>query len=122
MLSPLSTGPTGTNGGAKGGMGPFPMTSITCCMGSHMRKASESTVAMASCSAWKCLSGSLSLMPPSSASSMALVIELGMMISVIIGDGQVMSGMGMLGMGGAIGPGNAAKAGYQGSPGTITLS
>ena len=31
-----------------------------------------------------------------------------------------MSGVGMLGIGGAIGPGNAANAGYHGSPGTIT--
>src|SRR5437762_3258757 len=44
------------------------------------------------------------------------------MISDIIGETQVMSGIGMFGIGGAIGPGNAANAGYQGSPGTITLS
>src|SRR5207248_1203855 len=49
MLSPPITGPTGTNGGANEGIGPLPRTSITCCDGSHMRKAIESTVAMASC-------------------------------------------------------------------------
>ena len=32
-----------------------------------------------------------------------------------------MSGVGMFGIGGAIGPGNAANAGYHGSPGTIDL-
>src|SRR5260221_5531955 len=57
-LSPPTTGPTGTNGGANVGMGPFPSTSITCCDGSHIRNASESTVAMASWSAWYCFSGS----------------------------------------------------------------
>ena len=31
-----------------------------------------------------------------------------------------MSGIGMFGIGGAIGPGNAANAGYHGSPGTMT--
>src|SRR4051812_33714949 len=36
MLSPPTTGPTGTNGGANVGMGPFPSTSITCWDGSHM--------------------------------------------------------------------------------------
>src|SRR5437588_12757212 len=45
-----------------------------------------------------------------------------MMISVIIAEGQAMSGVGTLGIGGAIGPGKAANAGYQGRPGTITLS
>src|SRR5258705_3111776 len=45
-----------------------------------------------------------------------------MMMSVIFAETQVMSGMGMLGIGGAIGPGNAAKAGYQGRPGTVTWS
>src|SRR4051794_19904336 len=44
----------------------------------------------------------------------------GITIRVIIADGQAMSGVGMLGIGGAIGPGNAANAGYHGSPGTIT--
>src|SRR5712692_2153554 len=77
---------------------------------------------MASWSAWYCLSGSLSLRPPSSASSIALVMSSGMMIWVIIALGQAISGIGTLGMGGAIGPGNAANAGYQGRPGTITLS
>src|SRR6185312_16106752 len=33
-----------------------------------------------------------------------------------------MSGVGMLGIGGAIGPGKAANAGYHGSPGTMTWS
>src|SRR6059058_829337 len=120
MLSPPTTGPTGTNGGAKVGIGPLPMTSITCCIGSHIRNASESTVAMASCSAWYCLSGSLSFMLESSASSIALVMSSGMMMLVIFDETQVMSGIGTFGIGGAIGPGNAANAGYQGSPGTIT--
>ena len=43
-------------------------------------------------------------------------------MSAIFADGQAMSGIGMFGIGGAIGPGNAANAGYQGSPGTITWS
>src|SRR5260370_31613656 len=122
MLPPPTTGPTGTNGGANDGIGPLPITNITCCDGSHIRNASERTVAMASWSAWYCLSGSLSLRPPSSASSIALVMSSGMMIWVIIALGQAISGIGTLGMGGAIGPGNAANAGYQGRPGTITLS
>src|SRR5207245_2073792 len=121
-LSPLSTGPTGTNGGAKMGMGPLPITSDTICIGSHMRNASASTVAIASCSASYCLVLSFFLRSPSSASSIALAIEEGMTISVIEVDGQQMSGIGMLGIGGAIALGKAAKAGYQGSPGTITLS
>ena len=50
-VSPPTTGPTGTNGGAKVGIGPLPSTSITCCAGSHMRNASDSTVAIASNSA-----------------------------------------------------------------------
>src|ERR1035441_2090391 len=33
-----------------------------------------------------------------------------------------MNGVGMLGVGGAMDPGNAANAGYQGSPGTVTLA
>ena len=53
---------------------------------------------------------------------MAFAIEVGMQISVIIGEGQQMSGIGMFGIGGAIGPGKTTKAGYQGSPGTMTLS
>src|SRR5438128_2701429 len=52
---------------------------------------------------------------------MADFMSLGATILAIIADGQVMSGMGMLGMGGALASGNAAKAGYHGSPGTITL-
>src|SRR3954470_13276957 len=42
------------------------------------------------------------------------------MMRAICADGQAMSGIGMFGIGGAIGPGNAANAGYHGSPGTIT--
>src|SRR5260221_68964 len=119
-LSPPTTGPTGTNGGANDGIGPLPSTSITCCDASQIRNASESTVAMASCSAWYCLSGSSSFIFPSSASSIALVMSSGMMMLVILAEMQVMSGMGTLGMGGPIGPGKAAKAGYQGRPGTDT--
>src|SRR2546425_5227238 len=33
---------------------------------------------------------------------------------------SVINGLGMLGVGGAIGPGNAANAGYHGRPGTLT--
>src|SRR5712691_5397864 len=121
-LSPMTTGPTGTKGGAKVGIWPLPITSITCCIGSHIRKARASTVAMASWSASYCFVLSLFLRPPSSASSIALAIEFGMQISVIIGEGQQMSGIGMFGIGGAIGPGKTTNAGYQGSPGTMTLS
>src|SRR5947207_2982192 len=46
----------------------------------------------------------------------------GRMMSVILEEMQQISGMGTLGIGGAIGPGNAANAGYQGRPGTMTLS
>src|SRR5207245_10434513 len=53
---------------------------------------------------------------------MAFAMEVGMQISVIIGEGQQMSGIGMFGIGGAIGPGKTTKAGYQGSPGTMTMS
>src|SRR5262245_35942111 len=77
---------------------------------------------MASNSASCCLSGSFCLRPLSKALIISLFIELGMMIEVIIADGQAMSGVGMLGMGGAIGPGKAANAGYHGRPGTMTLS
>src|SRR5450432_1939090 len=52
MLSPPTTGPTGTTGGAKVGIGPLPRTRDTSCDGSQMRNASESTVAMDSWSAW----------------------------------------------------------------------
>src|SRR5205807_3523481 len=45
---------------------------------------------------------------------------LGMMMSDIFAEMQQISGIGMLGIGGAIGPGNAANAGYHGSPGTMT--
>src|SRR5207248_2160353 len=47
---------------------------------------------------------------------------LGMMMSDIFAEMQQISGIGMLGIGGAIGPGNAANAGYQGRPGTVTWS
>src|SRR5512141_673689 len=47
-------------------------------------------------------------------------MSMGATILLIIADGQAMSGVGMFGIGGAIGPGNAANAGYHGSPGTIT--
>ena len=77
---------------------------------------------MASWSASNCLVLSFCLRPPSRASSIAFAMEVGMQISVIMAEGQVMRGIGMFGIGGAIGPGKAAKAGYQGSPGTITLS
>src|SRR5438132_8012333 len=120
MLSPPTTGPTGTNGGAKVGIGPLPITSITCCIGSHIRNASDSTVAIALWSALYCLSGSLSFMLESSASSIALVMSSGVMMLLIFDDGHMISGTGTFGIGGAIGPGNAANAGYQGSPGTIT--
>src|SRR5690242_11704004 len=43
-----------------------------------------------------------------------------MVMSVIFADTQAMSGVGMLGIGGACGPGKAANAGYQGNPGTVT--
>src|SRR5438128_3941290 len=46
----------------------------------------------------------------------------GRMMSVIFEEMQQISGIGTLGIGGAIGPGNAAKAGYQGRPGTVTWS
>ena len=49
-LSPLTTGPTGTNGGANEGTGPLPSTAITICDEFQMRNASDATVAMASCS------------------------------------------------------------------------
>src|SRR5438132_3159310 len=45
-----------------------------------------------------------------------------MMMSDIFAEMQQISGIGMFGIGGAIGPGNAANAGYQGSPGTVTWS
>lgn len=51
MLSPPMTGPTGTNGGAKVGMGPLPSTSEIIWEGNQIRNAIERTVAMASCSA-----------------------------------------------------------------------
>src|SRR5512135_3737998 len=47
-------------------------------------------------------------------------MSIGATILLIIADGQAMSGVGMFGIGGAIGPGNAANAGYHGKPGTIT--
>src|ERR671923_814759 len=122
MLLPPTTGPTGTNGGANVGMGPCPRTSITCCEGSQIMKASARTVAIASWSASYCFGLSFCFRPPSSALSISLFIESGMTIWVIIADGQAMSGVGMFGIGGAIGPGNAANAGYQGRPGTVTWS
>jgi len=66
---------------------------------------------MASKSASCCFSGSFCFKPPSSASIIALFIELGAKISEAIADGQAMSGTGTPGMGGAIGPGKAANAG-----------
>ena len=63
-----------------------------------------------------------SLSPPSSASTIASRIPDGVAIDVIIAEMHVMSGIGTFGVGGAMGPGNAANAGYQGSPGTVTWS
>src|SRR4029078_1996939 len=99
MLSPPTTGPAGTKGGAYVGTGPFPSTSMTCCIGSHMRKAIDSTVAMPlKADSWW-LSLSLSFRAPSQALTISDFIWLGETMLAIIADGQVMSGMGMLGMG-----------------------
>src|SRR5262245_16849734 len=95
---------------------------MTCCIGSQIMNAADTTVAMASCSASNCLVGSLSFMPPSSALSISDFMSMGAAIFVIIADGQAISGVGTLGIGGAIGPGNAANAGYHGRPGTVALS
>src|SRR5215831_16320081 len=122
MLSPPITGPTGTKGGAKVGICPLPMTSITCCIGSHMRNDIARTVEMPMKQALYCLSLSSLLMPPSRLLSISCASVLGTVILAIIGDMQAMSGIGTLGMGGAIGPGKAANAGYHGRPGTVTLS
>src|SRR5262249_33180898 len=122
MLSPMTTGPTGTKGGANVGIGPLPMTSITCCATSQMAKPSAHTSAIESKTVWYCLSGSFCFKPPSSAPAIPDDIENGSAISVVIGEMQAMSGIGTLGIGGACGPGNAAKAGYHGRPGTVTMS
>src|SRR5215470_19525645 len=122
MLSPMTTGPTGTKGGAKVGIGPLPITSITCCATIQIAKPRAQTSAIESKSVWYCLSGSFCLRPPSSAPAIPDDIEFGSMISVTIGEMQAMSGIGTLGIGGACGPGKAANAGYQGRPGTVTMS
>src|SRR5688572_28307689 len=90
-------------------------------MGSQSMNAADTTVAIASWSASYCLVGSLSFRPPSSALSISDFIIDGDAIAAICPDGQAMSGVGTLGIGGAIGPGNAANAGYQGRPGTVTI-
>src|SRR5438105_4080860 len=46
----------------------------------------------------------------------------GMTMLVIFEETQAMSGIGTLGIGGAIAEGKATNAGYQGSPGTVTWS
>src|SRR4051812_24092385 len=59
-------------------------------------------------------------MPPSSASPIADFMSLGEQIDAAFADTHAISGVGTFGIGGAVGPGNAANAGYHGRPGTIT--
>lgn len=98
-----------TCGGAKLGVDPCPNTIDTCGAASHARNATLIPSATAE---------KISLDAPAEPVSLAFMAETrnpgfnssGFCI-------KVMRGVGMLGIGGAIAPGNAANAGYQGSPG-----
>ena len=48
IFCPLTTGPTGTTGGAKLGIFPVPMTRLTVCVETQIRKPGARAVAMAS--------------------------------------------------------------------------
>src|SRR5262245_48917968 len=107
-------------GGAKVGIEPIPKTAIGCCCGSHIKKAIDSAVAIAPKTVSCRLSLSFCLRPLSKPLIISFFSELGLMISLIRADVQAMSGVGTFGMGGAIGPGNIANAGYHGMPVMVT--
>src|SRR5687768_8336417 len=117
MLSPITTGPTGTYGGANVGIGPFPKTFITCALAFQTAKLAANQFAKSVIS--RSAAGSFAASPSSFWSRAANVEGLN---TSSAGESREATGVGMFGMGGAIGPGNAANAGYQGRPGTVTLS
>ena len=94
------------------GTGPLPITSMIICIAFHVCTAVLNQVAMESKSS-----------PENSTFPLSLLAIACLRVAGIVGDGswiKAMKGEGMFGVGGAIGPGKAAKAGYQGSPGTRT--
>src|ERR1041384_5699472 len=112
--TPPTTGPTGTYGGANVGMPPVPSTLVTMVETFHVLYVFSNASAIDSNScAWNGACGSASC-PTICCLSICVEIDTGTWVSAA-------NGTGTFGVGGAIGPGNAANAGYHGRPGTFTV-
>jgi hypothetical protein len=114
MIDPPITGPTGTYGGANVGTGPLPNTFITIWDEIHVMNAMAKAFANAPKRASENMNSPLRLV------RIRFFNELAVTISDIVAETHAMSGVGIFGVGGAIGPGKAANVGYHGNPGTVT--
>src|SRR5689334_16018693 len=112
MLSPPTTGPTGTYGGAKDGTGPLPITCVTCCVGNHIDTALANPVAIDANSSLE--------YGPGTASLRVMVVAMVPGCSEIGDISNMVIGVGLFGVGGAIASGKIAKVGYHFRPGTRT--
>ena len=110
------TGPTGTNGGAKEGTGPEPMTFINW----HPLRQVACRPPISVANPWTAILASLSLDGTPNRDKTFLA-KRGGVIAFVPAEGIDERGNGTFGMGGACAPGKAVNAGYMGRPGMITF-